>query len=252
MNNQQAKEILLLYRPGTDDPADPETAAALELANRDAELGRWFLEQSHLQETLRARLREIPVPDGLKEQILSERKAHTAPPPSRKPRILVLASVAAVVLATGLAYLLLQPARPSPWLAFRARMSGYALRQYPDMDIRTNDLNRIRDYLAQNGHGDYVLPKALGKALPTGCSTRLRWNDKPVTMVCFNSGKPSDPKEPDLFLFVIDRAQVPGAPPMRIPEYFQIAGLITASWSSADKTYLLEGLGDEEFLRKFL
>lgn len=252
MNNQQAKEILLLYRPGTDDPADPETAAALELAHRDAELGRWFAEQSHLQETLRARLREIPVPEGLKEQILSERKAHTAPAPTRKPLRVVLASAAAAVLVAGLGYLFLQPARPSPWLAFRARMSGYALRHYPDMDIRTNDLNQIRAYLAHKGRGDYVLPKALEKAQPTGCSTRLAWNNKPITMVCFNSGKPRDPNEPDLFLFVIDRAQVPGAPPMRIPEYFKIDKLITASWSSADKTYLLEGFGDEEFLRSFL
>jgi len=42
MNHNEAKDILLLYRPGTADVADPQIAEALALAQRDAELARWF------------------------------------------------------------------------------------------------------------------------------------------------------------------------------------------------------------------
>src|SRR5262249_32695874 len=38
MNSEQAKEILIIYRPGTADREDPDIAAALELAKADTEL----------------------------------------------------------------------------------------------------------------------------------------------------------------------------------------------------------------------
>jgi len=44
VNSQQAKAILMLYRPGVSEPDDSELAAALDLAKRDPELQRWLLE----------------------------------------------------------------------------------------------------------------------------------------------------------------------------------------------------------------
>ena len=45
MNNKQAREILLSYRPGRDDTSDPQIAEALRLLDQDPELASWFAEQ---------------------------------------------------------------------------------------------------------------------------------------------------------------------------------------------------------------
>jgi hypothetical protein len=42
VTREQAKHILLLYRPGTADWQDPDVAAAIDLARRDLDLAAWF------------------------------------------------------------------------------------------------------------------------------------------------------------------------------------------------------------------
>ena len=62
MDREQAKEILLRYRPGCDDTADPQIVEALRLLDRDPELAGWFKEQQRADEAVRAALRQMPVP----------------------------------------------------------------------------------------------------------------------------------------------------------------------------------------------
>ena len=71
MDSRQAKEILMRSRPETTDAADAEFVEALEQARRDPELGRWFAQHRVFQNTIRDRLRQLPVPPGLKERILA-------------------------------------------------------------------------------------------------------------------------------------------------------------------------------------
>src|SRR5437867_8316166 len=100
----------MLYRPGSDQPADPEFAPALELAQRDLELGRWFAAHCALQLALRSKFREISVPEGLKEQIISERKVRLS---SRTRKIAVAALASGFILyLLAAATLSLPPFRP--------------------------------------------------------------------------------------------------------------------------------------------
>jgi hypothetical protein len=251
VNNRQAQEVLLLYRPGTDDPAEPELAEALKLAEQDAALGRWFEQQSQFEHVLRAKFRLIEPPEGLKEQILSERKGHTAPGFRRQMAVLS-AVVVVICVVIGLQFWNAGPRAENRFSIYRNRLAGIVLRQYPKMDLETSDLNRIHEYLAQRGLGDYSLPKPLEQTAGTGCKV-LSWNEKTFSMVCFNSGKNGKPNEPDLFLFIIDRAAVQAAPVAASPEFDRPnRRFTTASWSSGDKIYVLGGLGGEEFLRKYL
>jgi hypothetical protein len=252
MTAQEAKEILLRYRPGTADREDPEVAAALELAQDDPELARWFEEHRAVQAAIRDKFSRIEVPEGLKEQILSERKAHTT--------LVLRRRVALVAAATAVLFLLVQtapflrhPADDLSLSAFRTRMAGKVLREYPNMDLETNDLHQIRQFLAgKHAHGDSTLPPALEKTVPTGCAT-LTWHEKPVAMICFNSGKKADPKAADLFLFVIDRAAVGNPPATNSAQVARISRkLATASWSAGGKVFVLAGLGDEAFVRNYL
>lgn len=74
MRSEEAKQILLLYRPGSADDQDPQVARALDLAREDPELSCWFHQHCAFQERVRAKLRQIKVPKHLKQALLARRK----------------------------------------------------------------------------------------------------------------------------------------------------------------------------------
>jgi hypothetical protein len=251
MNKQEAREILLFYRPGADDQ-DPEFAEALALSKNDPELGRWLDEQLAVRKALQLRFQKIPVPAGLKEQILSERKSYVSPPtPLRRRTVLLATAMAGALVVLGVSTVFFRPQRPDTLAEFRGRMAEIVLRAYPKMDLETNDLSQIRQFMAQNQAPSYELPAALQKASGTGC-TILKWRNHAVSMICFNSGKHSDPTQPsDLFLFVIDKTAVAQAPKMAKAKFLQLNTMGTITWSQGDKTYVLGGLGQEDFVRQY-
>jgi len=249
VNSQQAKDILLLYRPGVPEPDQPELAAALDLARRDPELKQWLQEHEATQQALRARFRAIPVPEGLREQILSERHAHLAAPKRRKA-IMALTVAALALILMAVLFDFVRPHEDKSFANFQSRMIRTAARQYPKMDLEARDPDQIRNYLLQHqAHGDYVIPAALDRTARTGCAL-LQWQVKPVSMVCFHSSTNSAANIADLFLFIINRSDVPNAPAAAVPQFAQTNRMATASWSDKDKTYVLAGWVDESFLRR--
>jgi len=251
MNRDEAKTILLLYRPGTADAGEPEIAAALALARQDPELTRWLVEHCARQEAVRAGFRKITAPAGLKEQIISEQAAHEKRLFWR--RRAVLAATAVVMLLVALASFWFQPRRNDDTFAiYRSRMVGVALRGYV-MDLPTNNPAQIQGYLARNqAPADYVLPASLVKTAVTGCAIES-WQGAKVSMICFRTGKPLPPGEQsDLWLFVIDRATVKDAPPAGSRQFVRVNKLMTVTWTQGDKLYVLGVEGDEQTLRQYL
>jgi hypothetical protein len=257
VNHDEAKTILMLYRLGTADADDPQIAGALALAKREPELARWLEEHSARQEALRSKFRQITVPAGLKEQIISESAAR-AMTNSRQRRNTIFAAVAAMASVVMLLIVL-----SSSWLPHRQnddntlaiyqnQMVRIALNPY-GMDLTTNDSEQIRAYLAtRQAPADYDLPPALQKAALTGCAVE-GWQNVKVSMICFRTGKPLPPNQSsDLWLFVVDRASLKGAPESSQPRFAAVKGLITAVWAQGDRVYLLGTEGDESAIRKFL
>ena len=242
MTNEQAKEVLALYRPGTDDPNDPETAEALALARRDPELARWLENQVACYEAVRAKLKAIEVPPPVWESIPADKSA--TPVRWRRPVLLVAAIVIGLCVVLG-ALRLVQP-ESNRFEAYRKRMVRTAMENYT-MDLRTNDLNRIREFLAKHhGHFDYSLTKPMEQLPGEGCAV-LRWHNRNVSMVCFDLGD-----EQDLYLFIINAADLSDPPASAPPQFAKVGRLATASWSAGGKAYLLAGPGDEASIRKFL
>ena len=243
MTTTEAKQILLLHRPWLKEPADAETAAALALAERDQELRRWWEEHVACQQMLRAKLREVRVPARLRSDLLAECK-FVRPAFWQRPPFW-LAAAAAFALLIGLAVLLLQSRTPDRFANFRSRMVRSALRQY-SMDIVTNDMRRVRQFMAARGApADYALPPGLERLSLTG-GAALKWRSTPVAMVCFDRGD----KEM-LYLFVMDRAVVKDAPP-KTPHVEKVNRLVTVSWSLGDRTYVLAGPEEADFVRKYM
>jgi hypothetical protein len=121
------------------------------------------------------------------------------------------------------------------------------------MALETNDLSRIRGFLAQNKFdSDFVVPKQLqNRAQPTGCAL-LSWHGQQVSMICFHSGKPLGPGETsDLFLFVADNPSILETQ-TQSPLLAKVSRATTASWTQDGKIYLLVAAGDEKFIRDYL
>jgi len=253
MNRQQVRQVLSLYRPGTADANDPDFADALRACESNPELKLWFKAHCESCQALRARFKEIPVPEGLREQIIAERKINTTSQPRRPVIYAAVTAMAAVALLTFvIVSLWWQPRAHTGQPAFRDWTVSYALLNY-GMALETNDLSQIRSFLAgKNFTADFVAPEALrNKARPTGCAL-LTWHGQRVSMICFHSGKPLGPGETsDLYLFVADNGSIlktPGG----IPELAKVSRATTASWSRDGKTYVLVAAGDEQFIREYL
>ncbi len=253
MNPERAKEVLLLYRPGTDDEADPECLEALEFIRQDPELEQWFEQRQAVSEALRLRFRQIPVPAGLQEQILSERPAHIEIRRLRRPAMLAVA-LAALALLVGLSVVWLRPNPQDTFTIYRERMMSFAVRGSYTMDLDSSSLAQIQSYLA--GHrapADYVLPVALTGSNAVGCAL-VTWQGSKVSMICYRTGKPLEPGTPsDLWLFVVDRKALKDAPQRGPPELVRFRDRwITASWANGNKVYLLGVEGDQSTIRKYL
>jgi hypothetical protein len=251
MTNAEAKEILLAYRPWADDAAEPEVAAALALCQQDAALAEWWANQQAQQQAIRVKFAAIPVPRGLAEQIISERKAQSALPRWRQPAL--LAASCAVILLVGISVWFAFQATQRPDVSFdgyRARMVKTALRVY-GMNLETNDAAQVRAFLAQQeAPADYELPAALGQTETVGCGV-LRWQGKPVSMICFRTGQPLPPgNKTDLMLFVINRADLQGNVPHEAAEIVGVSQLSTATWQVGGKVYLLAAFDAAELQKR--
>jgi hypothetical protein len=251
MTNEQVREILQLYRPGTADTLDPAFAEALEFCKHNAELKSWFESHCALYSALRSKFKQISVPEGLKEQIIAERRVHTTPVWQRV--VLAAGAVAVAVMVLLQIQSHRRPEEPHDFTAYRAYMGGMAVRGY-GMDTNLSDLDAIRTYLAQRrAIADYVLPPELRKnAKPAGCLV-TSWEGKDVSMICFQSGRPLAPgKESDLWLFITQRTVAKDAPAASTPKFEKVNGLMTASWNVGNRTYVLAAQADQQFLGKFV
>jgi hypothetical protein len=252
MTTQAAKQILSLYRPGTADAEDTTFAEALQLCEQDAELRLWFEDHCLVYESLRAKLKQITVPEGFKEQIVAERKVHAPGFWTRRPVRIATATMALAVASMLLFFQWRTPGEDTSFAGFRERMISKALRSY-GMDLETDSPDRVRALLAERkAIADYVLPPGLQKARLTGCLVTT-WQGKPVSAICYQSGKPLlRGQSSDLWLFVTESSSVPGAPRNSSPSIQTFNTVTAASWSHAGKTYVLAIDGDEASLRKYL
>ena len=241
MNSQQAQEVLQLHRPGL--LADPELAEAFKQLKQDPALHDWFSRQQAFHARMQKALRQPAPPADLKARILI---GHVGPQRMswwRRPEILAIA--ATVVLLLALAAVWFAPHAGGRAADYRARMAKTALRQY-SMDLVTNNLDSIRGFLSQHGSpvDDGLNPK-LSQLPILGCAV-LKWENQPVSMVCFGSGKKGL-----VWLFVVNEKALPGKSGER-PEFRQVGKLATYLWNRQGKTYLLGTIGDPEQLQRYL
>jgi hypothetical protein len=258
MNPGQAKQILMMYRPGTADANDPEVAEALAVVRSDPELSSWFDEHCARQTALRDKFRQITPPVGLKEQIISEHNARMKAA-SRRGKVIAVAAVAAILVAVALiAYRYWPPESsdlphpvPNTLAHYQREMMSIAVNSYA-MTAKTN-LDQVQSWLVQKqALSDFHMPAGLKQATVTGCAVEPFRSAK-ASLICFRKGDTLPPGQSgDLWLFVIDETAVADAPASASPQFTPVNGLMTATWVQDGKLYLLGTKGDEQTIQKFL
>lgn len=243
MTPLHAKQILLAYRPWTNDAQDPEVAEALRICAQHAELADWLEGQAAAQHALRDAFRATPVPEGLRQQIIAESSVRTAPR-WRRSSLVAAAAIVIIIVSIFSFWSNLPRLRPSEvnFAAYRNRMARTATRTDYAMDVESSDLAQIRAYLAQKrAPADFVLPGKVAQTQAVGGGV-LAWQGRPVAMICFRTGKPLSPGvRSDLLLFVINRQDLAEPPPVGAPEFNTVGNLSTATWTEGGKVYLLAG-----------
>ena len=243
MNSSEAKEVLLRYRAGSSDEGDPEVRAALEEASRDPALAWWVGKHQEFQRSMKSRFGDMDVPEGLREQILSESRASASV--RRSPLRLAVGALALVAIVVG-SYVFLGGVqdRENRFSTYRARMVKASQRGYA-MEVNTASNTALRGYLeTREAVSDWTTPPGLN-AVPLMGGAVLKWRGRPATMICFGAGL-----KPDLWLFVVRSGDLPDPPEGSRVVFERVNQMSTLSWTRDGRTYLLVGAKKKETLRQ--
>jgi hypothetical protein len=247
MKNEEAKLILQAYRPGGQDASDPGFREALEQAQRDPELARWFAQEQALDSRISAKVRAAMSPPArLKSQLLAQQKILRPVAWWRRP-LWRLAGVLSLVLFATLAVVWFKPSGRSEFAQYRTEMAEFAGRKLDRLDLMSADIKKIRQWLTErDAHGDLVLPAGLNGRPSMWCRL-LDWHGKKVSLICFELQN-----HKMAHLLVVDRDAFRKAP-AQSPQVAQAGDMATVSWSRGNKTYLIAGeRGTEQDLLKLL
>ena len=245
MDEQQARLILKAYRPGGQDESDPHFSEALREAERNPQLAQWFADEQAFDKAIADRLEKIPAPLGLKTRILANARVRTE---STRSRWLVgLATVAALLfLCAQIISFWRNPTPATGALRDYAREMVSFVRIPPRLDMETNDLAKIENWVAQKKSFSVVAPSALASLEPAGCRA-LSFRGHDVTLICFHRDR-----NRLAHLFVVDRAALPTLKPGQRPVFSTEGEWTTASWAQGGHVYTVAVQGDRAAVQSYL
>jgi hypothetical protein len=246
MNRDDAKYILRSYDLNGRDAGDPQFQEALEMLRHDPELREWFGQEQAMDKKLSQRFRLFPVPPELKGRLLAARKIVPHRNWWQRPTLLS-AAAASLALLGVLAVLLSRPPGKRQFAEYCSYIVETAAK-LDHLDIRTSDLAQIREWLgAHRAPEDFAIPGKLNGRSSVGCRV-FAWNGQKVSLICFELEN-----KKVAHLFVMDSSVLTNLPAGGIP-HFQTAGdgIATASWSDAQRIYILALEQGEPDLKRLL
>ncbi|HXI69280.1 MAG TPA: hypothetical protein VNN22_02870 [Verrucomicrobiae bacterium] len=236
MNNVEAKLVLQAYRPDGKDASDPFFREALEQAERDPELKRWFAKEMALDANVLSRLQTaLPLPHNLKVNLLALQKLER-PIPWWLSLVRLTTATAVVTLGIFVGFMLFRSQGKS-LDSFQQAMTHFSLQHQGHVTYEPRDLSKIEGWLQGNGVAtNFDLPPELQAIGAQGCRV-IDWNQQKVTMICFVSKN----RDQHLDLFIMDNTERFFPHENESPHFAIRNGLVTASWARNGKLYLLAG-----------
>lgn len=244
MDKAEARELLAIHRPGIPEDVDERMAEALKLAQHDPELARWHNIHCRFHLAMQAKLSQIPVPEDLKSIILSGKAARRRRIIDLRPFLLPLAAAAVFLLLGVMVWSFRVRPHGDLFGDSRERIVREAQRGYA-LSLKSTNLTQIHSFLVATNFPDYNLTKPLADLPALGCAM-VDFRGHKVSMVCLAKGKEQ------IWLFVMNRAELLQTPDPGKTEFMPIYRVMTASWTQGDRVYILAGPGQEADLKPYL
>jgi hypothetical protein len=249
MDNREAKFVLNAYRPGGQDANDPRFAEALRQVRRDPILKHWFDESVAFDAAMTRSLAATPVPNDLRESILTGVKVTRVP--HWKNRWRKWAIAAAVVLSATLGVLVWHNTRPAPvagWQlqALDAILSSIAQKESHFDVISRNPVDLVKWLRENSAPAGKKLPDGLDRLPSIGCKAFF-WREKSVSLICFTL-----PEGRAIHLVMTNVSMESDRRLKHEAKVVQQGHWATATWREGDMIYMLALEGSRDELRSYL
>lgn len=237
MNEERAKFILSACRPGDQDREDPEFREALEFSRKNPKVGKWLEEQMAFDESVAEAVRDIPVPNDLRDNILAGARVSAAPRPAWKDRLAspAVRALAAVFVIGLFAAVAIVSRWESPDSGLDAALSAITdlSENRTNLDLASTDPAAIRAWLEEmepNLSRSY--PVSMDEIGAMGCK-RVHSGAGLVTIVCFKH----DGKMFHLASYHVPERNMEASGPEPLVE--QIGKWLSATWARGEYTHTL-------------
>jgi hypothetical protein len=186
------------------------------------------------------------VPPDLKGQLLAARKIvsmHTC----WRSRVWVGAAAACVTLVAALAFVMSGSRHKEELAEYRSFIADTAAK-LDHLDLETTNAVQIQEWLVNHSAPEgFVIPAKLNENSRVGCRV-FSWNDQKVSLICFELGN-----NKTAHLFVMERSVLSDPPPGNPPQFqTSRAGIATATWSDAQRVYIVALKDGEDDLKRLL
>jgi len=248
MNNAKAKFILRSYRSSGEDARDPAFREALEQAERDPDLKGWLQEERDIDATIREQLAQVPVPDGLLDDILASHSVTTSRAFWRQGKSWL---AVAAVLAVLLGGVFVAPLYYQPGVSFDAfpRVAAASVSRPFTLDRRVANLAEAREWIQsinmspQIAVSDPLVAMSDGEV---GCRT-FSWHGRQVATLCFffDDGRV-------VHYFIMDRQDLQDAPAGAPVQFARHRAWNTATWTDDRHAYVITATGSMDELQALL
>lgn len=247
MDKQEAKRVLQAYRPNGPDTTDPAFAEALTLAEADPELKAWWQAQQAFDQKVTAKLGEVPLPDDLRDTILAGREIDPFAPQPHRFFWLAAAAAVAILCAVGTSFhSAREDARHVSSDTYDEAALGFLGNDAPALGMTSSDHDKIVAWLKDQQAPMGDLPAKMSTLPSVGCQ-KFVVQGHTVSLICFTMAEGKL-----VHLFVVDQDALLDPPTRSAPEFRQMYGWSTASWSDGRMSYMLATQASPDALRQLL
>jgi len=239
MNSQKAKEILSSFRSHDADGMDPYFAEALKLSEQDQELKQWFDQHLAIDHAIRAKLKNVEIPNDLREKILNSRQQSKVI--HWKQPLLMAASILFIVIV-ALFYRYKATDHFDKFQIHFAALAEIGI----EKTLNTENLDEIREFLRSEGFGAFNIPVNLAQ-VPLEGGALGTWKGEKIPILCFETID-----EKYIYVFLANKKYFPSSSLTAIPEIHQHGNIATAAWAEGDIVALVTVPGNEELIHQLL
>jgi anti-sigma factor RsiW len=234
MDRDEAKLILSALRPDSPEVNEPIFSEALAQVETDPDLQAWWQAQQEFDRRVTAKLREVPVPEGLRDRILAAPKITAFPPQWRHLSLLAAAALVALLcVATTFwnmgttAYSAMDRSDFTDGVVSELGTNG------PELAKLSANHDEVKAWLKDQDAPIGQIPAKVAPMPSIGCQKYVI-EGHVVSLICFTLGNGRE-----AHLFMVDKGALSNPPGTSGPQYGSKNGWNLATWSDSNMSYVL-------------